>query len=98
MLRGMVRVPRRKRYQAGEDPKKWHALDSDIPDRVLVDALDPNAAFCDRNLWGCREENQEEIESADKTHERYETHQRLDKSLQPHEESHKIAEMGRSEI
>ncbi len=81
VLRGMVRVSCGERDQAGEDPEEWHTLDSDILDRVLVDALYSNAALCDHNFWGRCEENEEEIEGAEETCERHETHQGLDESL-----------------
>jgi hypothetical protein len=84
----MVCVSRRKRYQASEDPEEWHALNGNILDRVLIDPLDSNAAFCYGNYRGRSQEGEEEIECAEKTDERYETHQRLDDSLQTNDESH----------
>ncbi len=74
VLRGMVRVSCGERDQAGEDPEEGHALDCDILDRVLVDALHPDAALRDRNYWRGREENEEEIDGAQETYERHETH------------------------
>ena len=98
MLRGMVRVSCGQRDQAGEDPEERHALDSNILDRVLVDALHSNAALGDYNFWGCCEEDKEEIECAEETRERHETHQGLDQSLELHEESHGKARIRRLEI
>ena len=98
MLRGMVRVSCGQRDQAGEDPEERHTLDSNILDRVLVNPLHSNAAFCDRNYRGCCEEDEEEIECAEETRERHETHHGFDQSLELHEESHGKARIRRLEI
>ena len=64
VLRGVVRVPCGERDQAGEDPEEGYALDSNILDLILVDALDPNICLRDSRDWRRCEEDEKEYERA----------------------------------